>query len=135
MIQLLLLIFILISVAAPTVPIQCWNCVGDDCDSYRASSNNWELVTCPVGSVCQKTNFMFYSNQKNKSIDISTVRSCSYETGCTWDRSKSCQKNPVEYSGRGCIDRYCCGKDQCNGSNALSVFLVIWMIFLMNSMF
>ncbi|EFP01164.1 hypothetical protein CRE_24449 [Caenorhabditis remanei] len=68
-----LLIFILISVAAPTAPIQCWNCVGDDCDSYRASSNNWELVTCPVGSVCQKTNFMFYSNQKNKSIDISTA--------------------------------------------------------------
>ncbi|CAO4371623.1 unnamed protein product [Caenorhabditis nigoni] len=112
--------------------IQCWNCVGIDCDTYRSSSKNWELVTCQEGSVCQKTDYKFYSNQKNQSIDIHTVRSCSYETGCTWDRSKSCTKNSVEYAGRGCVDRFCCGRDKCNSGNrliGLSIALLIIFLF------
>ncbi|CAO82064.1 UPAR/Ly6 domain-containing protein [Caenorhabditis elegans] len=122
------LIFTFISIfPAFIVSLQCWNCVGTDCDMYRASSKNWELVTCPEGSVCQKTDFLFYSNQKNQSIESNTIRSCSYETGCTWDRSKSCQKSPVEYAGRGCADRFCCGKDKCNGAGKVSTIFVVAM--------
>ncbi|CAL2037650.1 unnamed protein product [Caenorhabditis brenneri] len=131
--KLLIAIAIFAGFSAAIVPLQCWNCVGPDCDSYHASSTNWELVTCPLGSVCQKTDFMFYSNQKNQSYKTYTVRSCSYETGCKWDRSKACRKNALEYAGKGCADKYCCGKDKCNGSQgwaATMSFLVVLTIFI-----
>ncbi|EGT45614.1 hypothetical protein CAEBREN_28202 [Caenorhabditis brenneri] len=80
-----------------------------------------------------KTDFMFYSNQKNQSYKTYTVRSCSYETGCKWDRSKACRKNALEYAGKGCADKYCCGKDKCNGSQGWAATmgsLVVLMIFI-----
>lgn len=78
---MLLKLLILLTFPALAILLQCWNCVGPDCDHYRSNSKNWELETCPEGSLCQKTDFMFYSNQKNESIRSYTVRSCSYETG------------------------------------------------------
>ncbi|CAI5444260.1 unnamed protein product [Caenorhabditis angaria] len=115
-------ILLILSFIVPIYSIQCWNCVGSDCDTYSKTSKNWELITCPTGSVCQKTSFSFYSNQKNQSETAHTVRSCSYETGCIIERSKTCKKSAIEYAGKGCVDRYCCAKDQCNFGVSLNNF-------------
>uniref|UniRef100_A0A914XCT3 Uncharacterized protein n=1 Tax=Plectus sambesii TaxID=2011161 RepID=A0A914XCT3_9BILA len=112
-----LLLLLLSSAIAISSGLDCWKCVGPDCDDTSMEQSEFaERMTCEEGASCQKAWLEFYDLELNQSRTSITVRSCSYRIGCNEIiDTTDCKEDKQRYAGLGCETRYCCDGDLCNG--------------------
>jgi len=111
-------LFIFVSPGQHVAALQCWECVGPDCDGPIDQSNFARTMQCEQGALCQKVQFAYLDITTNTSVSTVSVRGCSYPIGCDDSLTTGqCMADSVQFAGLGCEIRHCCTTNLCNGAS------------------